>query len=164
MVLSFCRTDQEEGRFFATLPEATNAMYNMFAKVENNIIFTLSSFFGTSLQSTQTDQSTRAEGDDFFDTYTAIYIYTGLIVGLIGFTIFRSFLFFRCASNSSKNLHAKMFSCLLKTPMRFFDTNASGRILNRFSKDTGAMDETLPRILSEAVQVFENHFVHIGLV
>lgn len=55
--------------------------------------------------------------------------------------------------HASKGLHNKMFSKLLATPMRFFDTNPSGRILNRFSKDMGAIDEMLPRVMMEATQV-----------
>lgn len=42
---------------------------------------------------------------------------------------------------ASKVLHNKMFSSILGATMRFFDTNPSGRILNRFSKDMGAIDE-----------------------
>lgn len=37
--------------------------------------------------------------------------------------------------------------------MRFFDTNPSGRILNRFSRDMGSIDELLPRAMVEAVQI-----------
>lgn len=37
-----------------------------------------------------------------------------------------------------------MFNGIISTSMRFFDTNPSGRILNRFSKDMGATDEFLP--------------------
>lgn len=55
--------------------------------------------------------------------------------------------------NASKNLHSKMFSALLITPMKFFDTNPSGRILNRFSRDMGIIDEILPRMVLEAIQV-----------
>lgn len=54
---------------------------------------------------------------------------------------------------SSKKLHNKMFASLLNAPMRFFDTNPSGRILNRFSKDMGAIDELLPKAMIEATQV-----------
>lgn len=54
---------------------------------------------------------------------------------------------------ASKVLHDKMFGSLLFTPMRFFDTNPSGRILNRFSKDMGAIDEIMPRIMLDAVQI-----------
>lgn len=46
-----------------------------------------------------------------------------------------------------------MFHALLRAPMRFFDTNPSGRVLNRFSKDMGAIDEFLPRALMDAVQI-----------
>ena len=37
--------------------------------------------------------------------------------------------------------------------MRFFNTNCSGRILNRFSKDMGAIDEKLPYVLIDTIQV-----------
>ena len=37
-----------------------------------------------------------------------------------------------------------MVSSLLKCPVLFFDTNPAGRVLNRFSKDIGIMDEQLP--------------------
>lgn len=54
---------------------------------------------------------------------------------------------------ASKVLHDNMFSSMLQAPMRFFDTNPSGRILNRFSKDMGAIDELLPKNLMEAIQI-----------
>ncbi|KAH1001574.1 hypothetical protein HUJ04_005572 [Dendroctonus ponderosae] len=38
--------------------------------------------------------------------------------------------------------------------MSFFDANPSGRILNRFSKDMGAVDELLPRVNLDALQIF----------
>lgn len=38
--------------------------------------------------------------------------------------------------------------------MRFFDVNPSGRIMNRFSKDMGTIDELLPKVLIDAIQVF----------
>lgn len=37
--------------------------------------------------------------------------------------------------------------------MRFFNTNTSGRILNRFSKDIGAVDELLPAAIIDSLQI-----------
>lgn len=37
--------------------------------------------------------------------------------------------------------------------MRFFNVNSSGRILNRFSKDLGAVDELLPVALIDCLQI-----------
>lgn len=54
---------------------------------------------------------------------------------------------------SSNTLHDKMFARMLGATMRFFDTNSSGRILNRFSRDMGVIDEMLPKALMEAIQI-----------
>ncbi|KAK9720652.1 ABC transporter [Popillia japonica] len=150
-------TEQEEGRYIALLADelitgVSNFAYTMLASFENAMIDGLHYMFNFN-NASETPSTRVIDEDGFFNTHVAIYIYSGLIVGLIALTVLRSFLFFRAASNSSKKLHTIMFNCLLKTPMRFFDTNPSGRILNRFSKDTGAMDESLPRILSEAMQI-----------
>ncbi|KAF7283323.1 ATP-binding cassette sub-family C member 4-like [Rhynchophorus ferrugineus] len=93
------------------------------------------------------------------DSY--IYIYTALIIASIVLTTSRSILFMKICMNSSKALHNKMFNCLLKAPMAFFDTNPCGRILNRFSKDMGAVDEMLPKVVLETLQIF---FLMIGIL
>lgn len=37
--------------------------------------------------------------------------------------------------------------------MRFFNTNNAGRILNRFSKDMGSIDELLPAAMIDCLQI-----------
>lgn len=48
--------------------------------------------------------------------------------------------------------HDSMLMALLKAPVRFFDINPAGRILNRFSKDIGIMDEFLPEDLYQCIR------------
>lgn len=45
--------------------------------------------------------------------------------------------------------------------MYFFHTNPSGRILNRFSKDLGQVDEILPTVLMDVLQIA---LVCVGIV
>ncbi|KAL0104962.1 hypothetical protein PUN28_016536 [Cardiocondyla obscurior] len=91
--------------------------------------------------------------DGLLSTVDAIYIYTFCIIACTITTLIRSFLFMQICMNSSYNLHNTMFSNLLRARMSFFHTNPSGRILNRFSKDMGTMDELLPKSMLEALQV-----------
>ncbi|XP_076295432.1 ATP-binding cassette sub-family C member 4 isoform X2 [Lasioglossum baleicum] len=90
----------------------------------------------------------------FLDRDTALWIYGILIIASIVMTSCRNIIFYKICMNSSKNLHNQMFSSLLKAPMLFFDTHPSGRILNRFSKDVGAVDEVMPRTMIESIQIF----------
>lgn len=68
-------------------------------------------------------------------------------------TVFRGYLFFKVCMHASKVLHDRMFGSILRSTMRFFDTNPSGRILNRFSKDMGAIDEYLPKAIMDFIQI-----------
>ncbi|XP_020607744.1 multidrug resistance-associated protein 4-like [Orbicella faveolata] len=45
-----------------------------------------------------------------------------------------------------------MVLAILQAPVLFFDSNPVGRILNRFSKDVGCLDELLPRNFLLSIQ------------
>lgn len=59
-----------------------------------------------------------------------------------------------------------MFESISRSPMSFFHSNPSGRILNRFSKDMGAVDEMLPQAMIDCFQVkkgtFNKYITKIG--
>lgn len=83
-----------------------------------------------------------------------LYIFTALNVSIIFFALTRSLLFFNLAKRSSTNLHNTMFKGVTRAAMYFFNTNPSGRILNRFSKDLGQVDEILPGVMMDVTQIF----------
>ena len=82
-----------------------------------------------------------------------LYIYCSLVCGAFLLSIARAAMFLNALLNSSKHLHNSMLSAVLKAPVLFFDTNPVGRIINRFSRDIGIMDELLPDVFLEAVEV-----------
>lgn len=82
------------------------------------------------------------------------YIFTVITVLTIVVTVARSFLFFNLAMKASIRLHNSMFRGISRAAMYFFNTNPSGRILNRFSKDMGQVDEILPAVMMDVIQIF----------
>lgn len=82
-----------------------------------------------------------------------IYLYTIIVLLMIGVTLVRSFVFFFACTKASTTLHNNMFASITRAYMRFFDTNPTGRIINRFSKDIGNIDELLPNALLDCIQV-----------
>ncbi|XP_046836014.1 ATP-binding cassette sub-family C member 4 [Vespa crabro] len=119
-----------------------------------HIVFNDSSIIQNIIAENMTNVNVESTESYGLDTYTALWIYGGFIAVSIVMTITRNLIFFKTCMTSSKNLHNLMFSCLLKAPMQFFNTNPFGRILNRFSKDIGAVDEILPRTMIESIQIF----------
>ncbi|KAG5204285.1 hypothetical protein JEQ12_002261 [Ovis aries] len=81
-------------------------------------------------------------------------VYSGLTVSTVLFGITRSLLIFYILVNSSRALHNKMLESVLGAPVLFFHRNPVGRILNRFSKDVGHMDDLLPLIFLDFIQTF----------
>jgi len=76
--------------------------------------------------------------------YFNLGIYGVIVAALVVSSMIRTVYFFYLCMQSSVNLHDLMFQSIIRAPCRFFDTNPVGRILNRFSKDMGSMDELLP--------------------
>eukprot|EP00944_MAST-04C_sp_MAST-4C-sp1_P002062 g2062.t1 len=66
----------------------------------------------------------------------------GLVLVLQAFA--RSILFFKLCIDNSHALFERMLRAVLYSPIAFFDSNPSGRILNRFSSDIGHIDDMLP--------------------
>ncbi|MEQ2190774.1 Multidrug resistance-associated protein 5, partial [Xenoophorus captivus] len=71
--------------------------------------------------------------------YSTVYVIS-MAAALFLKTV-RGLVFVKCTVKAASALHDKLFSRLLLSPMRFFDTTPLGRILTRFSRD---MDEGEP--------------------
>lgn len=88
-------------------------------------------------------------------TNDCIIIHGGIILTLMIFAFTRSFKYFHIVVRASQKLHDIMFSGIISTDIKFFNSNSSGRILNRFTKDIGAIDENLSKAVVDTL--------HIGL-
>ncbi|KAK6325297.1 hypothetical protein J4Q44_G00046390 [Coregonus suidteri] len=84
--------------------------------------------------------------------------YLGIYAGLTGATLIfgfaRSLVMFNLLVKAAQSLHNRMFNSILRTPVRFFDINPIGRVLNRFSKDIGQLDSALPWTFVDFIQIF----------
>ena len=70
--------------------------------------------------------------------------YTSLSVAAVVLTFFKSVSIALCCLRGAKLLHIRMLRRVVQAPMRFFDTTPIGRVLNRMSSDTAAIDSNLP--------------------
>ncbi|KAG0351318.1 hypothetical protein BG005_009221, partial [Podila minutissima] len=101
-------------------------------------------FFLTTWAKASKDEQKRS----YYPTIFGVYVLATIIM-----TLARSFLFFYCVSESSRNIFNAMLDALLKTGIDFFHANPHGRVLNRFSKDMANCDEMLPYTFFDAVQI-----------
>ena len=84
---------------------------------------------------------------------TNLKIY-GCLVGVsFIFAIIRAYGFFLVSLRCSERLHDNMVFSVLRAPVLFFDSNPVGRIMNRFSKDIGCVDEVLPKTFLISIQL-----------
>ncbi|XP_074600378.1 ATP-binding cassette sub-family C member 4-like [Brevipalpus obovatus] len=101
--------------------------------------------------------SSNGQESSFFDTFsssdttTNTIIYFILVLGLFITTLLRAAMFFQMTFRASINLHNLIFYRILRCPMQMFEENPVGRILNRFSRDLGIVDEQLPTMAFDQV-------------
>jgi ATP-binding cassette subfamily C (CFTR/MRP) protein 4 len=79
-------------------------------------------------------------------------IFGALSLIMFGASAVRNILFIRICADSGKNLYKDMIQSLLGVESRFYDENPSGRLMNRFTKDTYVLDEILPFTLLDCLQ------------
>lgn len=82
-----------------------------------------------------------------------LIIYSVIMVVGTFFYVYRSFSFFNLCLRISINMHDMIFRGITRARMIFFNNNPSGRILNRFARDIGCIDSTLPVVLLDVMDV-----------
>lgn len=95
--------------------------------------------------------------NETIDRHEIIYIYSGLTIVTIITSLYKSVFFMVFFTIASRNLHDHIFNRIIQAKMRFYNANPSGRILNRFSKDIGSMDEYIPSVLYDVIDVSKKY-------
>lgn len=103
---------------------------------------------------------------------SVINVYITLVVLAIVSSFLRSTVFFEYAVRAAESIHNNMLLSVLRAPVIFFDSNPHGRILNRFSRDVGVIDDALPNVVYDFIQcslmvlagmnsLIANHYMYI---
>ncbi|KAG9332913.1 hypothetical protein JZ751_014058, partial [Albula glossodonta] len=85
--------------------------------------------------------------------YYIIYIYVATSESVLALGFFRGLPLVHTLLTVSKRLHEQMLSAVLRAPMAILNTMKTGRIMNRFTKDMATIDDMLPLILFDMVQL-----------
>ncbi|XP_058800224.1 ATP-binding cassette subfamily C member 4-like [Phymastichus coffea] len=128
--------------------EESRFHYSRVHELENN------SFYSKTEELNENINSTFIKEEDILTQHTYMYIYTAILLSIFLVGITRSFVFYTICIRCSQHLHDYAFGAFIRATMRFFDKNPSGRILNRFSKDLGAIDELLPKAILDVGQLY----------
>ncbi|KAI2636344.1 P-loop containing nucleoside triphosphate hydrolase protein [Hypomontagnella submonticulosa] len=129
-------------------------VYLEYAKTSNLVavgiyLFTLvtaqtAQIAGSVWLKTWAEANKKAGGNPDVGKYLGIYFAFG--VGSSALTVVQTLiLWIFCSIEASRKLHERMATAIFRSPMSFFDTTPTGRILNRFSSDIYKLDEVLAR-------------------
>ena len=100
------------------------------------------------------NNSAQANYDSHTDErYERVFIYFASLCATMVVYILRTFGFYHMCLQISLRMHDLIFRAITRTAMLFFNTNPSGRILNRFSKDIRTLDVDVPRTLIDCSSV-----------
>ncbi|OMO75049.1 hypothetical protein CCACVL1_16349 [Corchorus capsularis] len=91
-----------------------------------------------------TDQSTSTSYKPGY--YIAIYALLGF--SQVTVTLTNSFWLIISSLRAARKLHDMMLHSILKAPMLFFQTNPTGRVINRFSRDLGDIDRNVANLMN----------------
>ncbi|KAL3992643.1 protein tyrosine phosphatase type IVA [Sarotherodon galilaeus] len=79
-------------------------------------------------------------------------IYAATVVVIVVLSIVKSIIYTYFTLKASCKFHDMLFKKIIDSPMSFFDTTPTGRLLNRFSKDQDEVETVLPLIMDSFFQ------------
>lgn len=91
---------------------------------------------------------------DVFSQFSVIFLFETNILFIGIFVYINSLMRLLGAVTASQVLHLGILSNVIQSPMSFFDTTPSGRIVNRFSKDLDTLDTVIPMIVGMFLNCF----------
>ncbi|XP_042864040.1 multidrug resistance-associated protein 5-like isoform X6 [Penaeus japonicus] len=86
------------------------------------------------------------------DRYMYQTVYGCLILVILGTSLIRGFAFMKTTLKASSSMHDQVFVKVFQSPMSFFDTTPSGRIINIFSRDMDEVDVRVPMTMETFLQ------------
>ncbi|KAL3686877.1 hypothetical protein R1sor_013186 [Riccia sorocarpa] len=81
--------------------------------------------------------------------YLNVFIWIAVANSLV--TLVRAFSFAYGGLNAASGVHKTLLQKVTAAPVRFFDQNPSGRILNRFASDQYTVDDSLPFVVNNLI-------------
>ncbi|XP_049573002.1 ATP-binding cassette sub-family C member 12 [Syngnathus scovelli] len=90
--------------------------------------------------------TTQEKGDISKNPDLSFYqlVYGMMVLAMVTFAMIKCFVYTHVTLNAACHFHDTMVKKVTGSPMSFFDTTPTGRILNRFSKDQEELDSILP--------------------
>lgn len=85
--------------------------------------------------------------------YYIIYIYVATSESVLALGMMRGLPLVHTLLTVSKRLHEQMLGAVLRAPMAVLNTMKTGRIMNRFTKDMATIDDMLPLVLFDLIQL-----------
>ncbi|KAL9047131.1 MAG: hypothetical protein Q9214_000212, partial [Letrouitia sp. 1 TL-2023] len=129
-------------------------VYGEYAKTSNLLAVTIYLFVLISAQTLQiggslwlknwSEVNQASGGNPLVGKYIGVYFAFG--IGSAALVVVQTLiLWIFCSIEASRKLHERMAFAIFRSPMSFFETTPTGRILNRFSSDIYRVDEVLAR-------------------
>ncbi|XP_006884122.1 PREDICTED: multidrug resistance-associated protein 5 isoform X2 [Elephantulus edwardii] len=116
----------------------------------------------TVTQGNRTVVSDSMKDNPLMHYYASIYALSMAVMLIL--KAIRGVAFVKGTLRASSRLHDELFRRILRSPMKFFDTTPTGRILNRFSKDLDEVDVRLPFQAEMFIQNVILVFFCVGMI
>uniref|UniRef100_A0A671FZU3 ATP-binding cassette sub-family C member 5 n=1 Tax=Rhinolophus ferrumequinum TaxID=59479 RepID=A0A671FZU3_RHIFE len=116
----------------------------------------------TVTQGNKTSVSSSMKDNPHMRYYASIYALSMAVMLIL--KAVRGVVFVKGTLRASSRLHDELFRRILRSPMKFFDTTPTGRILNRFSRDMDEVDVRLPFQAEMFIQNVILVFFCVGMI